>query len=739
VPFPTSLGTFIDGVTVIHGTDVSTLQDIVVGPAWYNVKAAAYGAVGDGVTDDTSALLAAIAAAPAGSVIYFPHGTYITNSALVVTVNNLWFDGPGTIKLKDSANHAVIRFHGVTGGGVRNIGIDGNKANNTGGDGFGNQGVQMGDDLAVCTNVAVLNARITNTLNDGVYIKLGLKCRVEGCYITNCGTDLSGGSPVHILQGAVDCEVMHNLCDSNAYGINVESNNVSNCLRTRIIGNVVSNCSGAHGGFQQAGAISIQGATYTVIQGNHCYGAPTIRGIYLAPGYSASSSDYALIEGNICNSNAGHNGIDLTGNFLKVIGNHSENNGQSGIFLSGNPLPIDTTNCILVGNTCRNNGTLLGAGSTSQAGIVMNFTVPGDITDNLIVGNSCLDNGTGSQLYGILQWTGPGSHYARNVIANNQLKGNATAPISLLSTSDVVRDNSGANPHIRQAPAFAASFTPDLSLGDYIAIGALTAGITINNFAANQLYPAQIITLQFTQDGTGGRAVTWNAAFKTAWQPLQQANSISEISFQYDGTNWQQLNGLATDQLGNVAFQGLTDLRNANTAAGLLPNTGNTGDKIALYGTSYGIGIQAGRFVFYGAAFGFRGQAGGAGQQSAGTEVFVIDGAGHLISTVVGAPATSNLGTNVTSATFTGNDVRGTIAIVMAGALAANTRVCTATFATSYGATAPKVTLVDQTSAVGLTIVNSYVQAQSTGVSFDIAFDQALASGTYTIDYIVIG
>jgi hypothetical protein len=111
----------------------------------------------------------------------------------------------------------------------------------------------------------------------------------------------------------------------------------------------------------------------------------------------------------------------------------------------------------------------------------------------------------------------------------------------------------------------------------------------------------------------------------------------------------------------------------------------------------------------------------------------------HLVSGAVGTPATSALGANVTSATFTGNDTRGTIVIVMAGALAANTRVCTATFAVSYGATAPKITLVDQTSGVGLAVVNSYVQAQSTGVSFDIAFDSALALGTYTIDYIVIG
>ncbi len=89
--------------------------------------------------------------------------------------------------------------------------------------------------------------------------------------------------------------------------------------------------------------------------------------------------------------------------------------------------------------------------------------------------------------------------------------------------------------------------------------------------------------------------------------------------------------------------------------------------------------------------------------------------------------------------TFTGNDVAGSVAIVMGGALAANTRIATCTFAVSYGGTAPYVILVNQTSGVGLTIVNFYVSATSTGVSFDIAADQALATGTYTFEYIVIG
>ncbi len=116
------------------------------------------------------------------------------------------------------------------------------------------------------------------------------------------------------------------------------------------------------------------------------------------------------------------------------------------------------------------------------------------------------------------------------------------------------------------------------------------------------------------------------------------------------------------------------------------------------------------------------------------------NGSQHVISSASGTPATSTLGANVTSVTFTGNDTRGKIVVVMSGALAANTKIATCTFVSSYGGSAPGlILLVNQTSGVGLTIVNFYVLATSTGVSFDLASDQALAAGTYTIDYIVLG
>ena len=50
-----------------------------------NVKSPKYGALGDGSTDDYASILAAITAAPAGSVIYFPVGDYKLSQTLVIT------------------------------------------------------------------------------------------------------------------------------------------------------------------------------------------------------------------------------------------------------------------------------------------------------------------------------------------------------------------------------------------------------------------------------------------------------------------------------------------------------------------------------------------------------------------------------------------------------------------------------------------------------------------------------
>jgi len=92
---PTTLQAVLDRVKESFGTTnfnvllggVSTSMEDAVGglPTFINVKAAAYGAVGDGVADDTAAINAALAAAGSGGVVFFPHGSYLVSAGITMT------------------------------------------------------------------------------------------------------------------------------------------------------------------------------------------------------------------------------------------------------------------------------------------------------------------------------------------------------------------------------------------------------------------------------------------------------------------------------------------------------------------------------------------------------------------------------------------------------------------------------------------------------------------------------
>jgi hypothetical protein len=113
-----------------------------------------FGATGDGTTDDTTAIQAAVDAvgAAGGGTVFFPAGTYLVSNgnpgaaswdnevAIWVTDNEVYLRGAGVgatkIKLKDSGNAHVIKFGQrvsatvtVAGGGVSDLEIDGNRTN----------------------------------------------------------------------------------------------------------------------------------------------------------------------------------------------------------------------------------------------------------------------------------------------------------------------------------------------------------------------------------------------------------------------------------------------------------------------------------------------------------------------------------------------------------------------------------------------------------------------------------
>lgn len=125
---------------------------------------------------------------------------------------------------------------------------------------------------------------------------------------------------------------------------------------------------------------------------------------------------------------------------------------------------------------------------------------------------------------------------------------------------------------MQQAIPFASTVTPNLSGGNTVVVGPLTANITINA----PLNPSSIgtpLVLVFTQDGVGNRTVTWNTVFQTNWQPLPQAYQTSAISLIYQAStgNWlpvASFGGVTAQVIGGTAAHRVTliELRADTTA-----------------------------------------------------------------------------------------------------------------------------------------------------------------------------
>lgn len=109
-------------------------------PSGPRVNVRDYGTKADGVTDDTAAIRAAIAAAPNGATIYFPTGTYVLDSLEVKSRTGLRFEGDGFASILKRpprlGNTRIATFVSTTNITIANLAFDENGIQNYGGVNF---------------------------------------------------------------------------------------------------------------------------------------------------------------------------------------------------------------------------------------------------------------------------------------------------------------------------------------------------------------------------------------------------------------------------------------------------------------------------------------------------------------------------------------------------------------------------------------------------------------------------
>lgn len=204
-------------------------------PFWFNVTA--YGATGNGSTDDTAAIQAAITAALGadGGVIYFPPGTYkivppSTSYIFNIGSGHLWFRGDGqgvsVIQVGAGAGDYEVIFGPSANSDANNVTfsdltIDQNTANNPINGGF-NGGIP--DRMVIWSNngtadLTVMNAEFINLGCTNCITSYAQKTTVSGCrfvqndpgsvyydcsvlYIVGENSTITGNIFIGVLNGA---------------------------------------------------------------------------------------------------------------------------------------------------------------------------------------------------------------------------------------------------------------------------------------------------------------------------------------------------------------------------------------------------------------------------------------------------------------------------------------------------------------------------------------------------------
>jgi hypothetical protein len=304
---------------VVH-RDNPTAAPARTADAAFNVRD--FGAAGDGRTDDTAKVQAAIdAARDTGGIVQFPPGTFLTRRlTLYSRIHLRGAGGDATVlKLWPGANSAILESEGydkLAGGGtdggttmfsVRDLTLDGNKSQNPGG-GYGLRLYSYGYEIS---DVIAFNCR-----NDGIY--------------SEWGTSSALPAPSHQMESRLSGIRSH---DNDGHGIDFNGPHDSmflNCLAFQNRGT----------GFRITG-----NSAGTLMVNCHAWGLDQDVSFELGAGHISCMNCYADLNGGV--------GVRISRNGCKWIGgmvlgyNYSGPGQEIGIQFAPGPRPGEPTGSIV--------------------------------------------------------------------------------------------------------------------------------------------------------------------------------------------------------------------------------------------------------------------------------------------------------------------------------------------------------------------------------------------------------
>lgn len=339
-----------------------------------------FGAVGNGATNDRTAIQATITAAGAGGnggVVQLPPGIFATSDFLSITNSGVWIKGSGmgitTIKLTGVPADSLFKFFGGSVNcGISDLTIDQNNISNTQPSVFA-QGFSSG---FFTRNIAIIN----NAAKFGITVQLCDTFDVSDNYINRTTAINSENHAILVTAAGQNSNgrITRNTCINTNIEIDgqymtVEDNNVSN--------------------WKYGGGITMGPSAFShdnIVRDNICHGSRGEDADLTFPAGIELFTARTVIANNRCFDNSG-NGIVFGGPNSTCTGNICYDNGQSahggdvsGILLQDGGGGGKADNSCVTGNACFNLN-----GVTQEFGIQVNNNVVGSIIwPNKLVGNN---------------------------------------------------------------------------------------------------------------------------------------------------------------------------------------------------------------------------------------------------------------------------------------------------------------------------------------------------------------
>lgn len=522
-------------------------------------------------TDDSTAINAAItAAAVNGGTVYFPPGNYGLGTT-ITHANKVRLEGAGpdtTTLWPFNTTCAITKLASsgspLTSAAISRMTIDG--AAQAGAYNVATKGVF----IQYASNCTFTDLLIRNCVATG----LGIDFLTQGTVIdwvravNNGRLNQGGGSGagsngigIGTGQHAVEDFTVSNCYASGngRYGIMIESQTGTTSRGMRFIGcysvsNLNSGFADAGGsGAQFIGCVSAQnnqdgftvdngtvGATAQPGGNTMFIGCEAIANTRYGFTYNptATNTTSAAGAGNIKWSGCKSWNNTSLGWFINPISGHAVSgiyigdcdatgNGGSGIQVNNSLSDMTVTNCKI-----RSNGQSSGS---SFDGVFFNG---GTVTNLIMIGNRIWDDGgTQKQAYAI--HVASGVTLTTATITNNDFRGNLTGFLSNAGTlTNCIMDRNPGGP---VAVTYAATQNTDCSTGDVFEV-TLTGAVTLAN--PTNMVDGQRITWRFTQDSTGGRALTLGSAFDVPFVLQAAPSGVEHLTAIYNGalSTWHVLN-----------------------------------------------------------------------------------------------------------------------------------------------------------------------------------------------------